>query len=109
MRIFTRLAIIAATSMVLTACSSTPTYNPSVFPFELNQELIDAKQIKTVVIPHVNLGIPSRSYLEKEAVRIDGYVGKYLKENGYKVLPQRLFKQHWNTALAIRLTPPLEK
>lgn len=99
MRIFTRLAIIAAASAVFTACSSTATYNPSVFPFELNQEVLDAKPVKTVVIPHVNLGIPSRTYLEKEAVRIDGYVGKYLKENGYKVLPQRLFKQHWNTAV----------
>ena len=55
--------------------------------------------IKTVVLPHINLGSPSRSYLEKEAPRIDGYVSIYLKENGYKVLPQREFKQHWNTAL----------
>jgi hypothetical protein len=99
MRLFTRLAIIATVSLILNACSSTPTYNPTVFPFELNQELIDAGEIKTVVIPHINLGAPSRTYLEKEAMRIDGYIGKYLKENGYKVLPQREFKQHWNTAV----------
>ncbi len=99
MRLFTRLTIIATVSLVLNACSSGPTYNASVFPAELNQELLDAGQIKTVVIPHVNLGGPSRTYLEKQAVRIDGYVGKYLKEHGYKVLPQRQFKQHWNTAV----------
>lgn len=99
MRLFTRLPAISAVFIVLAACSSAPTYNPTVFPAELNQELLDAKPIKTVVIPHVNLGIPSRTYLEKEAVRIDGYVSKYLKENGYKVLPQRQFKQHWNTAV----------
>jgi hypothetical protein len=52
-----------------------------------------------VVIPHVNLGTPSRIYLDKEAPRIDGYVSVFLKENGYKVLPQREFKQHWNTAV----------
>ncbi|MFK8051165.1 MAG: hypothetical protein AB8B81_22270, partial [Halioglobus sp.] len=42
---------------------------------------------------------PSRTYLEKVSVRIDGHVSKYLKANGYKVLPQRQFKQHWNTAV----------
>lgn len=99
MRLFTRLAVIGTVFMVLTACSTAPSYNPSVYPFELKEEKLDAKPIKTVIIPHVNLGIPSRTYLQKEAVRIDGYVSKHLKENGYKVLPQRKFKQHWNTAV----------
>jgi hypothetical protein len=50
------------------------------------------------VIPHVNLGTPSRNYLEDQAPRIDAQVTAYLKEHGYTVLPQREFTQHWNTA-----------
>ena len=94
-----RLALAGATALGLLACSGTATYNPTVFPAELNEERMAEIDIKTVVIPHVNLGIPSRSYLEKEAPRIDGYLTLYLKEHGYKVLPQREFTQHWNNAV----------
>ncbi|MEH6589564.1 MAG: hypothetical protein V7746_04860 [Halioglobus sp.] len=99
MRFFTRLAALAIFCTALLACSSGPSYNPTVYPYEVNQELMDAKKVQTVVIPHVNLGAPSRKYLEKEAPRIDGYLTKYLKEAGFKVLPQREFTQHWNTAV----------
>ena len=99
MRLLTRLATLATLATALLACSSTPTYNPTVVAFEINEELIAEHKIKTVIIPHINLGTLSRKYLEKESPRIDGYVSKYLKENGYKVLPQHDFKQEWNTAV----------
>jgi hypothetical protein len=100
-RLFHRPAALACVAALLLACSSTPTYNPTTFPYELNEERLAAGAIRTVVIPHVNLGAPSRNYLEKEAPRIDGYVSTYLKENGFKVVPQRVFEQHWNTAARI--------
>ncbi|MEM6581423.1 MAG: hypothetical protein AAF699_09130 [Pseudomonadota bacterium] len=84
---------------LLLACSSTPTHNPTVFPFEIDEAAIARDNIKTVVIAHVNLGPPSRNYLEKEAPRIDAMVSAYLKENGFTVLPQREFEQRWNTAV----------
>ncbi|MDH4039973.1 MAG: hypothetical protein OEW92_07950 [Gammaproteobacteria bacterium] len=84
---------------LMLACSSTPTYNPTVFPFEIDQARVDQGDIKTVVITHVNLGLSSRTYLEKEAPRIDAMVSAYLKKNGLKVLPQRDFEQRWNTAV----------
>ena len=90
---------IIALALCLAACSGAPTYNPTTFPYQIEQEKVDAASIKTVVIPHVNLGGVSRNYLEKEAPRIDAKVAAYLKENGYKVLPQRTFTQHWNTAV----------
>jgi hypothetical protein len=96
-----RIAATAAVSALLWACSSTPTYNPTTFPYEMDRERLAAANVRTVVIPHVNLGTPSRSYLEKEAPRIDGYVSTYLKENGYKVISQRVFEQHWNTAVRV--------
>jgi len=94
-----RLAAFVTVSALLVACAGTPTYNPTTFPFEINQEKLAANPVKTVVIAHVNLGGFSRNYLEKEAPRIDADVTGYLRENGFKVLSQREFKQHWNTAV----------
>jgi hypothetical protein len=93
-----QLAALLAVLALLVACSGTPTYNATTFPYQIDQAKLDAHPIKTVVIAHVNLGTQSRNYLEKEAPRIDAQVSSYLKENGYKVLPQRKFEQHWNTA-----------
>ena len=93
------LAAFATVSALLVACAGTPTYNPTTFPFEINEEVLAANPVKTVVITHVNLGGISRNYLEKEAPRIDTDVTAYLRENGFKVLSQREFKQHWNTAV----------
>ena len=93
------LAAFASVSALLVACAGTPTYNPTTFPFEINEEILAANPVKTVVITHVNLGGVSRNYLEKEAPRIDTDVTAYLRENGFKVLSQREFKQHWNTAV----------
>jgi len=92
-------SFIAIMTLGLLGCASAPTYNPTVYAFNINEELLASTDIKTVVIPHVNLGLPSRSYLVKEEKRIDGLVDRYLREKGYKVLPQREFKQHWNTAV----------
>lgn len=97
--ILSRYLAAGALAALLPACSSTPTYNPTVFPFEIDQARVDQDDIKTVVIAHVNLGLPSRNYLEKEAPRIDAAVSAYLKENGFKVLPQREFEQRWNAAV----------
>ncbi len=94
-----QLAALLALCALLIACSTTPSYNPTTFPFSIDQARIDARPIKTVVIAHVNLGNQSRNYLEKEAPRIDAKVATYLKDNGFKVLPQREFEQHWNTAV----------
>jgi hypothetical protein len=92
------LTALIAFATLITACSGTPTYNATTFPYQIDQAKLDAHPIKTVVIAHVNLGTGSRNYLEKEAPRIDAQVSQYLKENGFKVLPQREFEQHWNAA-----------
>jgi hypothetical protein len=94
-----RLAAFATLSALLVACAGTPTYNPTTYPFDINQEKLAAEPVKNVVIAHVNLGGYSRNYLEKEAPRIDADVTAYLRENGFKVLSQREFKQHWNAAV----------
>lgn len=88
-----------ALTLVLLACSTTPSYNPTTVPFEMDEARMAEANIGTVVIPHINLGNPSRSYLDDEAPRIDSMVSAYLKDNGFEVLPQREFEQHWNTAV----------
>ncbi len=99
MRCFTRFVAVSGLIVLLLACSSTPTYNATVFPYEIDEQRLAASKPQTLIIAHVNLGAPSRNYLEKEAPRIDAMVSTYLKENGYTVLPQREFQQHWNTAV----------
>jgi len=93
------LTMITLLGVALAGCSTTPRYNPTTFQYEIDKEKIAAADIDRVVIPHVNLGNPSRLYLEKEEPRIDSYVATYLKEHGYTVIPQRRFEQEWNTAV----------
>jgi hypothetical protein len=85
--------------LLLQACSGTPTYNPTIFPYQINEERLATSPVNTVVIAHVNRFGPSRNYLAKEAPRVDAMVTSYLKDNGFEVLPQREFQQHWNTAV----------
>lgn len=92
------IALLLFIPVLLSACATTGGYNPTVFPYEIDQERLAERDIETVVIPHVNLGQPSRNYLEKEAGRIDGVIAAYLKKAGYKVVPQRQFEQRWNAA-----------
>lgn len=96
MRLATTLLL--CSSLFLAACATTAVYNPTTFPFEIDEQRIAQQNIRTVVIPHVNLGQPSRSYLDKEAARIDGTIAAYLKKAGLKVVPQREFEQRWNAA-----------
>lgn len=84
---------------LLVACSSGPTYNPTTFAYQQDEERLANTRIKTVIIPHVNLGPPSRNYLDDVAPRVDAQVTAYLKKNGYKVLPQREFRQLWSIAV----------
>ena len=89
---------VALLTAVLAACSSAPSYNPTTFAYEIKDEKLAEAPIKTVVIAPVNIGNPSRNYLQDHEDRVDSMVAAYLKENGYRVLPSRLFEQKWNTA-----------
>jgi len=94
-----RIAIATGFIAFITGCAGGVTYNPTVVAWDIEEDKLAANPVKTVIIANVNLGAPSRNYLIKEEARIDGYVSVYLKDNGFKVLPQRLFNQAWNTAV----------
>lgn len=88
-----------ASFLLVAACASGPSVNPTVFPFDIATESLAESPVKTVVIAHVNVGPPSRNYLDAPAPRIDAMLTTYLKDNGYTVLPQREFKARWNNAV----------
>jgi hypothetical protein len=90
---------LAIACLALAACATGPEYNPTVFPFEIERDRIAEDPVRTVVIPHVNLGNPSRNFFDEAAPRVDARLAAYLEDNGFEVLPQRLFRQHWNTAV----------
>jgi hypothetical protein len=96
-----RTLILSLLACAIAACSGSPAYNPSVFPYEINEEELAKSRPKRVVIATVNLGGPSRSYLEEMEPTIDKAVADYLEENGFRIVPQRRFEQQWKTALRI--------
>ena len=96
----TRILLTAAL-LVIAACSSSPTYNPTVFDYEIDRGSLTQQPIKSVVITHINLGGPSRRYLQEHEARIDKMVTDYLEDNGFRIIPSRAFEQKWRTATRI--------
>ncbi len=84
---------------LLAACSSAPTYNPTVFPYEIKEEQLAQQPIKRVVIAHVNIDRLSRRYLQEHEARVDKMVESYLEDNGIQVISSRGFEQEWRTAV----------
>ncbi len=95
---FIAFLLAPAAAALMVACSTAPSYNSTAFPYEIDAERLASTDIKRVVIAPVNIGNPSRSYLQDHEQRIDSMVGDYLEDNGYKVVSSRLFEQKWNTA-----------
>jgi hypothetical protein len=95
----TRVISLCAVALNLGACASGGGYNPTTFTYQIESERLAAEPLRKVVIPHVNLGSPSRNYLEDVAPRVDAKLTAYLEKNGFEVLPQREFRQHWSNAV----------
>jgi hypothetical protein len=83
---------------LLFACSTT-SYNDTVFPYEINPELESGNAIKTVLIAPVNLGKPSRKFLQEHQGLIDSQVAKHLRKHGLKIKSSREFEQRWREAI----------
>ena len=96
-----RIIFLICTAALLTACSGSPSYNQTVYPFEFDRELFNSSSIKRVIIASINLGGATRSYLENSEDEVDKVVADYLAENGFRVAPQRRFQQQWKTAIRI--------
>ena len=96
-----RQLIVLGLAVTLLGCASGGGYNPTTANNELNQQVLDKGEIRTIVIANVNIGAPSRNYVERAELMIDGRVASYFRSAGYKVLSQREFAQRWENAKLI--------
>ena len=92
-----RAATLALTTTLL-SCASSSGFNETTRINDLKAELLATSDMRKLVITHINLGAPSRNYVERAEPMIDGRVAAYLKANGYAVAPQREFSQRWENA-----------
>jgi len=91
--------ILLAVTLLVAACS-TNSYNPTVYPYQINTELLQQKPPKKLVIATANVsGEPTRYHLQKASQYIDEKVKKYLQDHGYQVAPSYLFENAWNQAV----------
>jgi len=94
-----RTLFISLLACGIAACATTPTPNATAFPYEIDREALEKAEIKSVVIASINLGGPSRRYLQEKEPNIDAAVKEYLEENSIKVVSQRRFDQQWKVAV----------
>ena len=93
------MRIILLISLALIAsCSSTGSYNPTVFEYSFDQEKVAGKTPKKVVLATVSLGSPAPSYLSKQDRKIRAMVKNHLQSNGYTLLPNYHFENAWKQA-----------
>ena len=84
---------------LLAACS-TVSYNPTVYPYHIDEAALKETSPKTLLLASVNVsGEPTLSMLRKAVPKIDEEVLKQLKSEGYKIAPTHLFDNAWNQAL----------
>lgn len=93
-----RILIPLIAALLLTACSSQSVENHTAYPFQINDELMAQLTGKNLIIATINLGIPSRNYLQSSERRIDKKIGVYLEEHGYNIVPSKIFKLAWHSA-----------
>jgi hypothetical protein len=65
----------------------------TVYPYQIDKSIVNAREYKTVILATHNLGKPSRQYLREYEEKVDGYVVKYLKKHGYKILDNKIYRQ----------------
>ena len=89
--------------LIMTACAATVGggYNETTRTNELKTDVLAQSELRKLVIADVNLGAPSRNYVQRSELMIDGRVSAYLRQNGYKLLSPREFSQRWENAKLI--------
>ena len=80
-----RRATTVALAITLLGCASSGGFNETTRINDLNAELLAKSNMRKLVIAHINLGAPSRNYVERSEPMIDGRVAAYLKANGYRI------------------------
>ena len=105
-----RVATLAICAALLNACASGGSvsgsgFNPTTPKNAIDAEAIQAANIKRVVIADVNLGSPSRKYLQKREGDVDAIVAEAFERNGWEVVSPREFTQRWRNAVSMHGDP----
>ena len=91
--------LILSLLLVLTGCSSgggaEGGSGATRVKAEYDPRLADKAQFGRLLIAHVNLGKPSRTYLAEHEEKIDALVVERLRQAGYEIEPTSEFEQAW--------------
>ena len=91
------LITLALAALGLIGCHSAD-FDIPVYPYTLDPS-IKKTPIKTVMIAPINIGLPSRLYLQKHEAHIDEMVKTYLRDHDFSILPEEQFTQYWLEAI----------
>ncbi|EHQ57611.1 hypothetical protein OMB55_00013470 [gamma proteobacterium HIMB55] len=105
-----RVATLAICVSLLNACASGGNvsgsgFNPTTPKNAIDTDAIQAANIKRVVIADVNLGSPSRKYLQKREGDVDAIIAEAFERNGWEVVSPREFTQRWRNAVSMHGDP----
>lgn len=94
-----RILLLVALSLIV-SCGTTVGggYNPTVHPFEFNEESVAANPIKKVILVPFSIGAPPPSHLRKVERRVKARVKDYLESNGFEIMPSYHFENAWKQA-----------
>ncbi len=95
---------------LLNACASGGSiggsgYNPTTPRNTIDAEAIERADIKRVIIADVNLGSPSRKYLQKKEAEVDALLSEALERHGWEVASSREFTLRWKKAVSMYGNP----
>lgn len=105
-----RAVTVALSVVLLNACASGGSvsgggFNPTTPKNAIDNDAIQAANIKRVVIADVNLGSPSRRYLQKREGDVDAIIAEAFERNGWEVVSPREFTQRWRNAVSMHGDP----
>lgn len=91
--------ILLVLCLLTISCASAPSGdNPTSYDYFIDEAVINKKPIKKVILAPQQLGAPVLSHLRVGEKRVKAEVARYLKSNGFELMPDYHFKNAWNQA-----------
>lgn len=89
-----RLILLSCVIVLIAACASGGGgRNPTIYEAQFDERVMDREKFSKFVIATVNLGKPSRTYLQEHEAKVDDMVQEYLEKQGYEFVDPKLFDE----------------